>query len=178
MEDRFGDVVVATPIRRALRERELIHEMASPLPSDARRNRRNFLVRIDQMYLRTRPEYGIPLGGRRAARNNCNERQPQQIGKIGLGNRRRSGRRFDHGRPFAYVAVANGVKKQGSSQAMLQASGRMRGLIFDVELHAWKFGQFKREQRRIHLLAPILVEFSDGVCDPRAIGVDGDVHAS
>src|SRR6478735_12584454 len=66
---------------------------------------------------------------RRGARHHGIEWHADHFSEVGLRDRRRAGRGFDDGSVLANAAVAEGVKKEGAREAVLEAAGRVRRLV-------------------------------------------------
>ena len=133
-EDRFGDVVVAAPVRRPLGIGELVEVVAAGLGGEPP------ALGVDPRGSSTkwqRPPWNsilATLSAEVAARHHRHERQAQQPGEIGLGNRGRARGGLDERRPRPDPAVAQPVEEQRARQPVLQAAGGVGRLVLQVQV--------------------------------------------
>ncbi len=170
LEDRFGDVVVGTPVGGALGVGELVHEVAAGLARQPLR----FAVQVaGALYQVAAPALELDggdllRGG--AGRDHGDERQPQQAGEVGLGHRGRATGRLDHRAALAQPAIGQRVQEQRTREAMLQAAGRVAGLVLQVDVDARKAGQAHRNQVGIGRAVVIGFDLADGRRHPGTLG--------
>ena len=132
-EDAFGDVVVATPVGRALGISELVEIMPAGLGREPVRDAidgARIVDHVDLAAMKT-DRVELRLGGRR--RHHRDESQPQHPGEIRLRHRGRSRRGFDHRRLRPDPFVAQRVQKQRPREPMLEAPGRVRALVLQIQ---------------------------------------------
>ena len=129
-EDRFGDVVVSAPIRRALGVGELVHVVTVQLtrePMRFRVDRRRIAHEMTTSPLRLDQR---DLGGTRARGHHRDKIQAQQLREIRLADSRRSGRRFDDSGLFGNPAVADRVEEKRPCESMLETPRDVGRLVF------------------------------------------------
>ena len=122
-EDRLGDVVVAAPVRGPLGVGELVHVVAVGAPGEVPgglvdlrgvvHEQAGAAELLDQGDL-------LPAGGPGHHRD---ERQPQQLGKIGFRNGRAAAGGLHDGGAFRDPAVDQPEEEQRAGQPVLQAAG-------------------------------------------------------
>ncbi|MNN06995.1 hypothetical protein D3C81_1198080 [compost metagenome] len=171
LEDRFGDVVVRPPVGGALGEGELVHEMPAALARQPFGLGVNLRRVVDQVALAAIEGdlRDLLLGG--AGRHHGNERQSEQAGEIGFGNRRRTAGRLDHRRSRFQPAVAQRIEEQRARQAVLEAAGGVAGLVLEVQVDARHAGQIEGDQVRVGAALEVRLDDADCLASPGAFVV-------
>ncbi|MNO99776.1 hypothetical protein D3C76_915570 [compost metagenome] len=168
LEDRLGDVVVRPPVGGAFGEGELVHEVPAALPRQALGFGVDLRRVVDQVALAAVEGDLRDLLLRGAGRHHGDERQAEQAGEIGLGDRRRAAGRLDHRCLRPQPAVAQGVEEQRTRQAVLEAAGGMAGLVLEVQVDAGQAGHVQRDQVRIGAALKIRLDDADRLAGPGA----------
>ncbi len=171
LEDRFGDVVVAAPVRGSFGERELVEVETTGRLGQPGGHRVHRGWVIDEVAAATFPLDERDLLGAHRPRHHGDERQTQHPGEVGLADRRRTRRGLGNGRPGLNLSIAQGVQEQRSRQPMLQRSGGVRRFVLQVHVDvAASEGAAQRERNEVSIGGPVRVGLdpTDGVVDPLA----------
>ena len=141
-KDGLGNVIVAAPIGSPLSVRELVYVMASKFARETRAFSVHRGGALDEVALTSITRDLCHLLGCRGARHDRDETQPEHPREVGFGNGSRATRSLNDGRLRTDPAVAEAVKEKRARQPMLEAAGRMCGLVFEVEGNVRKAGQW------------------------------------
>jgi hypothetical protein len=100
------------------------------------------------------------------------EGQTKQASEIGLRDRGRPGRGFDHRLATLNPAVAEAVEKERTRQAMLEAAGRVGRLVLEIKVDAGRgeARQIDPNEMRVGGAVEIGFDQAHGVRDPIAVG--------
>ncbi|PAV92643.1 hypothetical protein WR25_05288 [Diploscapter pachys] len=110
-EDRFGDVVVATPVGRALGIGELVDEMTAGFRSEPVRCLVDRTRIVDRMDFAAMETDRVELRRRGAGGHHRDEPQPEHPREIGFAHCGRARRRLDHAGVGPDPLVAQGVEE-------------------------------------------------------------------
>jgi hypothetical protein len=167
-KDAFGDVVVATPVRRALGKGELVHVVATALAREALRfaidrARVAYLVALAAQRL----DRGDLFGGR-AGRDHGHERQAEHAREIGFRHGGGAGRGLDYGGAFADPPAAQRMEEQRARQTVLEAAGGVAALVLEIDRDARQRGQIERDEVGIGAARVVRLDPRDGPIGPAA----------
>jgi hypothetical protein len=166
-ENRLGDVVVAAPIRRALGEPELVEvaRAVRRVRAGARAHRGGI---VDEIAGAVERLDGADLRRCGARRHDRGEAQAELAREPRLGDRGAAGGRVDDGLALAQAAVAERVQVERTREAMLEAAGRMRGLVLEVDVDAGKARQVDLQEVRVGGARGLALECVDRLVHPVA----------
>ena len=170
LEDGLGDVVVGAPVGGAFGVGELVHEVAAGLARKPFRFAVQVAGALHQMAAATMKFDGGNLFRRGAGRDHRDERQPQQTGEIGLGHGGGTTGRLDHRATFAQPAVGQRVQEQRACQTVLEAAGRVAGLVLQIDVDTREAGQVDRDQVGIGRAVEVGFDLADGRRHPGTLG--------
>ena len=135
VEDGFGDVVVAAPVGSALGQAELVEETGAVAGDVARARLRAFAIG-GEFTAPAERAHRFDLRGCGRRRHHRGERQAEQAREPGFGDRGAAGGGIDHRLPLAQAAIAQRVQEQRTGEPVLEAAGRVRGLVLEIEIDA------------------------------------------
>src|SRR5690606_30046355 len=168
-DDRLGDVVVAAPVGGALGLPELVQVAGAAfgMPGGARVD----LARVvDQVDLAAQYLDVGDLAWRGRARHHRGELQPQHAREPGLGDGRAARGGIDHRLAGAQLAVAQRVQVQRTRQPVLEAAGRVRRLVLEVELDVREARELDPQQVRVGRAGCLAAQGGQCVDQPLAGG--------
>jgi hypothetical protein len=175
-EHALSDVVVAAPVRRPFGEGELIHVVtAEPLGQ--------LLGLIVDLFGRHAPAFAaveldlgdLLLGG--GVRDDGDERQTEKAREIGLRDGGAARGRLDDGGVLADPPVAHPIENQGPCQAMLQAAGRVRRLVLEIELDIPQARQLELDQMGVGRTVEVCLDHPDRLEHPIPVaGTQRTIH--
>lgn len=99
--------------------------------------------------------------------------QAQKIGEIGLGDGGRTRRGFDQRGAAPDAAVADAVKKQRPRQPVLEAAGRMRAFILEIDRDIGQALKRRLDQMRVRRAVAVTLENGDGIAGPYQVHLLG-----
>ena len=169
LEDRLGDVVVASPVGGALGVGELVHVVAAHVLGQLLRDGIHGRPVIHQV---TAAALGLDerdLVGGGGGRHDRHEGQPEQAREVRLRDRRAARRRLDDGRAFVNVPVHERMQEQRTRQPVFQAAGHVTRLVLQVQPNPWKRRKRDGKEVRIGRSAEIRLDLLAGA--RRAIAV-------
>ena len=111
------------------------------------------------------------------------ERQTEHAGEVGLAHRRRPARGLDDGAALGNLPRAQAVQEQRAGQPVLEAAGRVRRLVLEIEVDAPLRRQRVDQQVRVGAAPGIGLDGGDRPVHPgpggevRAVDVAGGGHA-
>jgi hypothetical protein len=174
--DRLGDVVVAAPVRRPFGVSELIHVMTAGFLGESRRDLVQRPGVVDQVTAAALGLDQADLLATRGARHDRDERHPDQLGEVRLGDRRRAAGRLDHRTARPDPAVAQGVQEERPGQPVLEAAGGMGRLVLQIQVHAPFLGQREPQQMGVGRTVGIGLNLADGLLQPGPVFGVAAVH--
>ena len=172
-EDAFGDVVVAPPVGRALGVGELVKVVPARLCRQPCGHLIDLRRVVDEMAAPAEAFDALDLGRAGAARHHRDEGQVQEFGEVSLGHGRRTGRGLDQRGARADAAVADAVEEQRPRQPMLQAAGRMRAFVLQIDRDAAQTAEGGLHQMRIGRAPSVALQQVDRLLRPVAVNPGG-----
>lgn len=178
-EGGFGDVVVSPPVRGAFGVGELVHVVAAGLRREGDRR----LVQGARVVHEVAPaavelDQAALLGARRA-RHDGDEGHPDQLREVRLGHGGRAAGGLDHRAARTDPAVAQSVEEERAGEPVLEAAGRVRRLVLEIEVHAPPLGQREAQQVSVGRPVGVGLDPAHGFFQPvavagvAAVGVEG-----
>ena len=166
LKDAFGDIVVAAPIGCALGIGELVQIMPARVRGDPGRDLIDLGWLIDQFAAPAKAPDRRQLGLAGGFGHDRDKGQAQKIGEIGLGDGGRTRRGFDQRGAAPDAAVADAVKKQRPRQPVLEAAGRMRAFILEIDRDIGQALKRRLDQMRVSRAVAVALENGDGIACP------------
>src|SRR6478752_6584407 len=165
-ENRFGDIVVAAPVRRPLGVGELVHVM--PVAGGCHVFGHRVHVRgVFHQQTRAAELFDkcdlLRAGG---ARHDGDEREAQQLGEVRLRNGGASAGGFHDGGVRPDPAVDQAEQEQRPGQPVLEAAGPVRGLVLEVQLDAPMLRQRHRVEMGVRGTVVLRRDGADGPVRP------------
>src|SRR3954454_4942764 len=183
-EDGLRDVVVAPPVGGAFGVAELVEVVAAALG----REPSGLVVDVGRPVHEGAPA-AVELDQRdllRAGRggHHRDERQPEHPGEVGLADGGRPAGRLHDRAALGDLAGAQPVEEEGAGQPVLEAPGRVGGLVLQVEIDAPLRRQWIDQQVGVRAAAGVRLDGRHRTVDPgparrvRAVEVgEGDARA-
>ena len=173
LEDALGDVVVAAPVGGALGIGELVEVVAAGLRRQARGGVVDVGRMLDEVAAAAEALDRLDLGPAGAARHHRDEGQAEELGEIGLGDGGRAGGRLDQRGPRADAAVADAIEEERTRQPVLEAAGRMRDFVLEVDGDAAEPAEGGLEEMGVGRAASVALQEVDGVARPVPVASAG-----